>query len=155
MPLEVLSAQVPMVEAQQLGGSGGSRLARNESFIDFGQHPVFGIITFLEDNRRPSNFSPTGSAQGSLRTADPFQLQSRKQSRGHTVFQFRPAKETSSLPRRALLMGGFAGAVSCASHLDTIAFALHKAMGAPHGSSRPGMPGPPTAVETSHQLRGK
>jgi hypothetical protein len=57
-PLEVLSAQVPMVEAQQLGGSGGSRLARNESFIDFGQHPVFGIITFLEDNRRPSNFSP-------------------------------------------------------------------------------------------------
>ena len=30
------------------------------------------------------------------------------------MFQFRPAKETSSLPRRALLMGGFAGAVSCA-----------------------------------------
>jgi len=29
------------------------------------------------------------------------------------VFQFRPGK-TSSIPRRALLMGGFAGAVSCA-----------------------------------------
>jgi hypothetical protein len=63
MPLEVLSAQVPMVEAQQLGGSGGSRLARNESFIDFGQHPVFGIITFLEDNRRPSNFSPQAARE--------------------------------------------------------------------------------------------
>jgi hypothetical protein len=30
------------------------------------------------------------------------------------VFQFRPDKKTSSIPRRALLMGGFAGAVSCA-----------------------------------------
>jgi Family of unknown function (DUF6134) len=30
------------------------------------------------------------------------------------VFQFRPAKKTSSIPRRALLMGGFAGAVSSA-----------------------------------------
>jgi hypothetical protein len=30
------------------------------------------------------------------------------------VFQFRPDKQTSSIPRRALLMGGFAGAVSCA-----------------------------------------
>jgi hypothetical protein len=29
------------------------------------------------------------------------------------VFQFRPAKEPSSIPRRALLMGGFAGAVGC------------------------------------------
>jgi len=30
------------------------------------------------------------------------------------VFQFRLAKKTSSIPRRALLMGGFAGAFSCA-----------------------------------------
>jgi hypothetical protein len=30
------------------------------------------------------------------------------------VFQFFPGAKTSSIPRRALLMGGFAGAVSCA-----------------------------------------
>jgi len=30
------------------------------------------------------------------------------------VFQFRPAQKISSIPRRALLMGGFAGAASCA-----------------------------------------
>ena len=62
MPLEVLSAQVPMAEARQLSGSVGSRLARNESFR-FGQHPVFGIITFLEDSRRPSNFSPQAARE--------------------------------------------------------------------------------------------
>jgi hypothetical protein len=41
-------------------------------------------------------------------------LRSRIESRGHTVFQFSPGAKTSSIPRRALLMGGFAGAVSCA-----------------------------------------
>ena len=54
--------QVPTVEAHQFGGSGGSRGARNESFIDIGEHPVFGITTLFEDNRRPSNFFPTRSA---------------------------------------------------------------------------------------------
>src|SRR5580700_7252007 len=59
-------------------------------------------------------FFSTGSArEGSLETVNRLRmLQSRIESGGHTVFQFRPTKETSSLPRRALLMGGFAGAVS-------------------------------------------
>src|SRR5271155_2101270 len=30
------------------------------------------------------------------------------------MFPFRPEKEGTSIPRRALLMGGFAGAVNCA-----------------------------------------
>jgi hypothetical protein len=82
MPLEALSAQVPMLEAQQLGGSGGSRLARNESFIDFGQHPVFAIINFLEDNRRPSNFSPQAAREARSGRPIPFQLPSRKPWQG-------------------------------------------------------------------------
>src|SRR5580693_10267562 len=36
------------------------------------------------------------------------------ESRGHTMFPLCPGQEGTSIPRRALLMGGFAGAASCA-----------------------------------------
>jgi hypothetical protein len=86
--------------------------------MDFGQQPVFGI-TALRGQSPTVEFFPhrqrAHARKGSLKSVDRFQLlQSRTESRGHTVFQFRPGKKTSSIPRRALLMGGFAGAVSCA-----------------------------------------
>jgi hypothetical protein len=40
-----------------------------ESFIDFGQLPVFGIITLFEDNRQPSNFSPQAARARARRLA--------------------------------------------------------------------------------------
>src|ERR1700730_3325926 len=77
------------MEAQELGRPGVSRGARYESFTDFVQHRVFGRITLFEGNRRPPHFSPQAArarAEGSLKTVDRFlALQSRNESRGHTV----------------------------------------------------------------------
>ena len=79
------------------------------------KNPVFGIITLPSRIASRRIFPHRQRARGLAQNGHPSQvLQSRTESRGHTVFQFRPAKKTSSLPRRALLMGGFAGAVSCA-----------------------------------------
>jgi hypothetical protein len=55
-------------------------------------------------------FSPQPAREGSRETVDRFQVfQSWIERRGHTVFEFSPDEKTSSIPRRALLMGRFAG----------------------------------------------
>src|ERR1700751_4626184 len=59
---------------------------------------------------------PTGSARGarSERSIPPKCWKNWIERRGHSVLQVRPAKKVSPIPRRPLLMGGFAGAVGCA-----------------------------------------
>src|ERR1700730_19427277 len=66
--------------------------------------------------------SARGQGRGGRNFGDSFR--SCRKSRP-TVFQFYSGKPGSSIPRRALLMGGFAGAVSCAfPHVANAATAL-------------------------------